>query len=195
MEKIPRNAIGLRNVSNSYTTTHCRNGVCNAHPRSGSVVVLVLRVIRHITHSSLHHHTHGGGGGVRDDSGSYRGAHDRGDDSDGCSILTLTSTSTLIWWFEPNSPVKGSPNIKGSFFYRKIPTWNFIDEIRKKKKWNSQKEIRGVEKFQVLKKIKVNRFISFVQFDFFPLLFSFVLLLYFLFLRYFCGTCLSSGMR
>jgi hypothetical protein len=111
--------------------------VCKAHPRSGSVVVLVLRVIRHIIHSSLYttttHTGGGGGGGVRDDSGSYRGAHDRGDDSDGCSILTLTSTSTLIWWFEPNSPVKGSPNIKGSFFLSKNSYMKFHRRNKKKK--------------------------------------------------------------
>jgi hypothetical protein len=110
---------------------------CKNKNRKGSVVVLVLRVIRHIIHSSLYttttHTGGGGGGGVRDDSGSYRGAHDRGDDSDGCSILTLTSTSTLIWWFEPNSPVKGSPNIKGSFFLSKNSYMKFHRRNKKKK--------------------------------------------------------------
>ena len=93
---------------------------CKNKNRKGSVVVLVLRVIRHITHSSLHTtttHTGGGGGGVRDDSGSYKGAHDRGDDSDGCSILTLTSPSTLIWWFEPNSPRERLTKYKRIFFF------------------------------------------------------------------------------
>lgn len=53
---------------------------------------IVLRVIRHITHSSSPRQGVGGGG-VRDEAPIR---YDRGDDSDGCSILTLTSTSTLI---------------------------------------------------------------------------------------------------